>query len=1164
MKSLQKVLVLVAIAGWSGNAVADSVPDNPIPHQLNVQGVLRNAGGEVVNGTYDTVFTLWDTQTGGSALFDSGAQAITVTGGVFNIYLNLGTTDPFKNRNAVWLQIQIGSDPPLPRRPITAVGFAYQAEHAEVCDEAAAADSLACVACVGDTQLGVNYAGSTSQGGPATALSCTGCIGSTHLADGGIATVDLGDLQVTTAKIAAQAVTRAKLANNAVGTQQIENGQVMTDDLADGAVTTAKLADGAVTGAKLGVNWALGVSAGGDAAGLQCAGECVQPGEVSFNYALGKSKGGKADDLDCSDKFETPPGGGVSGCVSSGEVNFFYAGSTSKGGPASALSCSDCITAGMVQFNYAGALSEGGAAKDLECSPAGCVGTNDLGVNYALGVSKGGAAADLICTGCVQDSDLQLTYAYGDASHRATNVECSGCIGASDIGAGVITDTHVSTSANIAGTKVAAGTTSARGTLRVGTGLALSGDQVSVAFAGTGSANTAARSDHTHSGFLTDGGPFHLNQGNQFIFVDPDAPAPNEVYLHNPSGASSVVVELRLTHPGAAADTSREFRIKTESSNINAYTHRFYENGAAYHYGTLTLGGSLSCTNCVDSTAITNGTITDADIANISGGKISSGTSINLDTGDLTARYVYAYRFYDRDNTGYYMDPAGDSQVSSIYANNWFRAQGQSGLYFQDYGGGWHMTDSTWIRAYNGKPVYSAGEIQSGSNMRAPIFYDLNDGNFYADPSYISHFYRGLYVDYPPNAAHNILGDVAPWLGGSAKGLAQYQYNYVYPGRVNGGGWQTDALLGSHSSYGLYTNTGFYMAGNLWVPFIYDANHTGYYLDPNGSSQVSSIYANNWFRAQGTTGIYWESYGGGWYMTDSTWIRAYNGKAVWSSNTIQSDSNVRAPVFYDTNNTACRFDGTDGNGSSTWRLGVGDLNVWGHLWSQYSTIDNVRLRGQVYAETGWFTTQHIIPVGNGGYYVGYPFAHYWRQWAGMYSYGYYNASSETFKKDIHDLQGDDLDWALNTVRKVRAARYYLKEETSDREAATRLAQADIQRELDSLRQGLVAEGRTPEQVERFMKDETREDKAAQRWEMAFNRRYRPVPRMGVIAESLPDELSIFGRDKRGYGLAEMDGLLVAAVKALDRKLAEREQRVVELEDRVALLEQVLVDAGILK
>lgn len=1156
MKSLLKVLVLVAIAGWSGNAVADSIPDNPIPHQLNVQGVLRNAGGEVVNGTYNMVFTLWDQQTGGSNLFNSGSQAITVTGGVFNTYLNLGTTDPFKNRNAVWLQIQIGSDTPLPRRPITAVGFAYQAEHAEVCDEAAAADSLACTGCVGDTQLGINYAASTSKGGPATSLSCTGCIGSTHLSDGGIATIDIGDLQVTTGKIAGQAVTRAKLGNDAVGTQQIENGQVMTDDLAAGAVTTAKLADGAVTATKLGVNWALGVSPGGDATGLQCAGECVQPAEVSFNYALGKSKGGKADDLDCSDKFETPPGGGVSGCVSSTEVNFFYAGSSSKGGPATSLSCTDCITAGMVQFNYAGALSEGGPAKDVACSPAGCVGHDDIGVAYAAGVSKGGAAADLICSGCVQDSDLQLTYAYGDASHRATDLECSGCIGASDIGTGVITNTHVSTTADIAGTKIAAGTTTARGTLRVGTGLTLSGDQVNVSFAGGGSANTAARSDHTHSGFLTDGGPFHLNQGNQFIFVDPDATAPNEVYFHNPSGASSVVVELRLTHPGAAADTSREFRIKTESNNINAYTHRFYENGAAYHYGTLTLGGSLSCTNCVDSTAITNGTITDADIANVSGGKISSGTSINLGTGDLTARYVYAYLFYDRDNTGYYADPAGTSLFSTVNASGNFNATGSAAYLFDD-GGGWYMSDGSWIRAYNNTGIYSGGEIQSGSVMRAPIFYDLNDGGYYVDPNSNSRM-ASLYVN------NNLIN----WPGYGA-GIVQAPGAYTFPGRVDGGSWQTSWYLGSHGSYGLYTNTGFYMSGNLWVPFIYDANNTGYYLDPTGSSQVVRIYANDWFRAQGQSGLYFQDYGGGWHMTDATWIRAYNGKAIWSSNTIQSDSNVRAPVFYDTNNTACRFDGTDGNGSSTWRIGVQHVKVWDHLLSYYGhfyglragtwednpAANNTSFYLSVTPGDNRVMTSHVLPHTDNSYYLGYPYEHGWRRWAGVLISGGWASSSQELKKEIRDLSDGDADEVLRKFRSSRAAVFYMKEEVNDREIAHRLARQDLGDELERMRRTLADVGMPEAEIQR---------KVEERYEVAFNQRYRPVPHIGVIAESLPDELSVFGRDKRGYSLTDMDGLLFAGIKALDAKLRERERRVLELEDRVALLEQVLVDAGILK
>jgi hypothetical protein len=49
-----------------------------------------------------------------------------------------------------------------------------------------------------------------------------------------------------------------------------------------------------------------------------------------------------------------------------------------------------------------------------------------------------------------------------------------------------------------------------------------------------------------------------------------------------------------------------------------------------------------------------------------------------------------------------------------------------------------------------------------------------------------------------------------------------------------------------------------------------------------------------------------------------------------------------------------------------------------------------------------------------------------------------------------------------------------------------------------------------------------------------------------------------------YSLADMDGFLLAAIKALDKKLQDKEQRLIDLEERVAFLEQLLVDQGILK
>jgi len=65
--------------------------------------------------------------------------------------------------------------------------------------------------------------------------------------------------------------------------------------------------------------------------------------------------------------------------------------------------------------------------------------------------------------------------------------------------------------------------------------------------------------------------------------------------------------------------------------------------------------------------------------------------------------------YYNSGNVGigistpsYKLQAQGD-----IYANGgWLRVSGTKGLYFQSYGGGFYMTDATWIRTYNNKSFY--------------------------------------------------------------------------------------------------------------------------------------------------------------------------------------------------------------------------------------------------------------------------------------------------------------------------------------------------------------------------------------------------------------------------------------------------------------------------
>lgn len=48
---------------------------------------------------------------------------------------------------------------------------------------------------------------------------------------------------------------------------------------------------------------------------------------------------------------------------------------------------------------------------------------------------------------------------------------------------------------------------------------------------------------------------------------------------------------------------------------------------------------------------------------------------------------------------------------------------------------------------------------------------------------------------------------------------------------------------------------------------------------------VGDIYANGgWFRVSGNQGLYWETWGGGLYMSDVTWIRTYTDKNIWTGN----------------------------------------------------------------------------------------------------------------------------------------------------------------------------------------------------------------------------------------------------------------------------------------
>lgn len=83
----------------------------------------------------------------------------------------------------------------------------------------------------------------------------------------------------------------------------------------------------------------------------------------------------------------------------------------------------------------------------------------------------------------------------------------------------------------------------------------------------------------------------------------------------------------------------------------------------------------------------------------------------------------------------------------------------------------------------------------------------------------------------------------------------------------------------------------------------------------------NTCYTSNWFRSTGRTGWYSESYGGGWYMTDSTWIRTYGSKSVY-----QNTGQIRTDGYLVTN-------GGITVGATSPNNGTYKSHVTGNSWS---------------------------------------------------------------------------------------------------------------------------------------------------------------------------------------------------------------------------------------
>ena len=189
------------------------------------------------------------------------------------------------------------------------------------------------------------------------------------------------------------------------------------------------------------------------------------------------------------------------------------------------------------------------------------------------------------------------------------------------------------------------------------------------------------------------------------------------------------------------------------------------------------------------------------------------------------------------------------------------------------------------------QPVYVAanGRVTQGS-------YALNSTVNAGTANYMAYYSGANAISATSGARISTNTNLSIWPSGSSP-------SYSHGIRIHSlSSWSGILFCGDDQTTDVGTSANSWWFGN---------NNGNFYITRNGSTAVGSatlrcvnnkwyfnttsgserLNVGGWVGTVGATGWYNITYGGGWYMNDSTWIRTYNNKSVYSgSGTIRSDN----------------------------------------------------------------------------------------------------------------------------------------------------------------------------------------------------------------------------------------------------------------------------------
>lgn len=354
----------------------------------------------------------------------------------------------------------------------------------------------------------------------------------------------------------------------------------------------------------------------------------------------------------------------------------------------------------------------------------------------------------------------------------------------------------------------------------------------------------AAESSHTHSdnGFMVFRGGasnFDTRTGiGIFNYATSETGRPNDygsvLQWANRSDAIPGGDQHWITQLASGTNNNLYYRTRTNGGSWNAWS-------TIWHSGNFDPNSKANSSHSHSYLPLSGGTLSGDLYVNT--GKVPAFatrlSTSSMYTNKITVTGDYAAWYNQNAYTGVDIDQNG-IVAPTVYANDWFRSNGNTGWYNQTYGGGWYMIDTTWIRAYNNKNIYTAGAVRA-SELRADnrLYFTGGETGYYANAEWsdnrpcirMPNVITGKVIS---QGGIMISGDNV-WTEASTAGVWGFEPNRQDVGRVrlanssNHGsirieGWNP---WGTFVVDYVFTNGGFYPGGGVGNPTL--GLSSGYY-----------------------------------------------------------------------------------------------------------------------------------------------------------------------------------------------------------------------------------------------------------------------------------------------------------------------------------------------